>query len=368
MQDFEPGQRVNHPKHGPCVVTFVGEEYIGVEFEGGSHALLKRESFVPKPDEGAGGAPEEEAPAEPLPWPTSTFVRERPDAKHFMGSHWEPFFDSADTVLKQLPQIAPRAQLWIGFADTYPAPRQAPGDWARGFALVWPAQRQGLILTVRVGGETNDIMSLFPFISDGTQHTLRLDRVTVWESGVEAQIEATWGDASITFFDAGFLVNRGWYEAGEDYDFILTGIAYSAKPATVIELPVTPHPDDLAWQRALAEKRGEPPLEPMTSLQLEGAALLIPIPEWDADDYEFRAPVKSVKEIAGDVLGQTGWIVRATVMRFDDRDADLDILITRRAWKGEAPPAVGKDIGGRLWLRGRLWYPKTWYRGEAGRR
>jgi hypothetical protein len=88
------------------VVTFVGEEYIGVEFEGGSHALLKRESFVFRPEEGAGGHLEEEAPAEPLPWPASTFVPERPDAKHFMGSHWEPFFDGADTVLN--PDHAPR--------------------------------------------------------------------------------------------------------------------------------------------------------------------------------------------------------------------------------------------------------------------
>lgn len=36
----------------------------------------------------------------------------------------------------------------------------------------------------------------------------------------------------------------------------------------------------------------------------------------------------------------------------------LDILITRRAWTGEAPPQVGQDIEGRLWLQGYLWMPR----------
>lgn len=44
-------------------------------------------------------------------------------------------------------------------------------------------------------------------------------------------------------------------------------------------------------------------------------------------------------------------------MRFGDEDGDLDILITRRAWQGDAPPRVGQDIEGQLWLQGRLWMP-----------
>jgi hypothetical protein len=45
-------------------------------------------------------------------------------------------------------------------------------------------------------------------------------------------------------------------------------------------------------------------------------------------------------------------------MRFGDEDADLDILITRPAWTGDARPQVGQDIEGRLWLQGHLWMPR----------
>ena len=85
--------------------------------------------------------------------------------------------------------------------------------------------------------------------------------------------------------------------------------------------------------------------------------MFLPIGEWDVDDYSFHAPVKSVEEFK-DWLGQNGWRVRATVMRFGNEDADLDIVITRRAWSGEAPPQVGQDIEGRLWLQGYLWMPR----------
>lgn len=69
------------------------------------------------------------------------------------------------------------------------------------------------------------------------------------------------------------------------------------------------------------------------------------------DDYQLRAPIKQVTEFQ-DFLGQEGWRVRATVFRFGDEDADLDIVITRRAWSGDQPPHVGQDIEGTLWLQG----------------
>lgn len=90
-------------------------------------------------------------------------------------------------------------------------------------------------------------------------------------------------------------------------------------------------------------------------MHFNGAAIFLPIESWDIDDHEFRAPVKSVTPFEG-WLGQDGWQLRATVMRVgdDDRDLDLDILVTRRAWSGDAPPQVGQDIRGRLWLQGSL--------------
>lgn len=58
------------------------------------------------------------------------------------------------------------------------------------------------------------------------------------------------------------------------------------------------------------------------------------------------------------MLGQHAWRVRVTVLRLSDRepeDVNLDIVITERAWKGDALPRVGQEIEGHLWLQGRLW-------------
>ena len=38
-------------------------------------------------------------------------------------------------------------------------------------------------------------------------------------------------------------------------------------------------------------------------------------------------------------------------------DIDLDFLITRKVWDQEAPPKIGTDIEGTLWLQGHLWHP-----------
>ncbi len=102
---------------------------------------------------------------------------------------------------------------------------------------------------------------------------------------------------------------------------------------------------------------GQRPHEENFTLSFEGAALLLPVTGWDVDDYEFRARVKSVEPFA-DWLGQDGWRVRATVLRFGDDDGDLDIFVTRRAWSGEVPPASGQDIEGRFWLQGWLSTPE----------
>lgn len=368
MTNFKNGQSLIHPEHGPCTVAFVGQSYVGVEFEGGAHALFRKEAFN---NETPQGKSLERMSAEPdgaaMEWPESTFISESPDAKHFMGSHWEPFVDDMGEILSRLPEIAPEARRWLGFGEVHAATRTLPDHWMQGFALTWPGQRQGLMLSLICGRKANEIVSLFPFLTDGGQHTLKLDKVIVWDGGAEAHIEAAWGESEITFFDVGFLVNRLWYETGRNYEFILSGIAYNVQRSTVMEIPSTRHPDDVAWEIMLAEKFGQPRPEISSVLNLRGMVMFLPAEGWDADDYKFRGPVKSVKKVDGDVLGQTGWIVRTTVMRFREEEADLDILITRRAWKHDQPPSAGQDIEGSLWLQGYLWDTEDFASGDPKR-
>ena len=352
-QNLVIGSRITHGAHGSGSVTFVGTDYLGINFDGSGEALIRRETLekdVPSPP------PAPPATSEPLPWPTSTFNVEGDDAQHYLGSHWEPFVEDSKELMKRLPEIVPQAMLQTGYGVDRESARPLPEEWAKGFELVWPLRVQGLALILKAEKEASMIVSLFPFFATGSQHSLTLRQVSVWEGGLEAQITASWGECEVTFFDTQFLINRGWYEAGKDYDFIFSGMAYSAKPAEKREWKVNRHPDEVAWMN-MRLKEGEKPHEAECTMTLDGAAMFLPINEWDVDDYSFHAPVKSVAEFE-DWLGQKGWRVRATVMRFSDEDADLDIVITQRAWSGETAPQVGQDIEGRLWLQGYLWMPK----------
>jgi hypothetical protein len=353
LKDLIVGSRIVHPVHGAGTVTFVGTDYLGIAFDAGGEALVRRESL----DAAAPVAAEPQAPtSEALPWPDSTFVPERDDAEHSLGLHWRPFAEDAKDILSRIPEMLPAALLQTGYGETRKPSRAEPEGWAKGLQLVWPLRTHGLALILRLEAGATALVSLFPFNATGSQQTLTVEEVVVWKSGVEAQITTRWGDSEVTFFDSQYLINRTWYEAGKDYDFILSGMAYAARPAEQFELPFQQHPDVVAWtNRHLPE--GAAPFEAESTLSLGGMAVFMPIPEWDADDYGFRGPVKSVKEFR-DWLGQDGWRVRTTVMRFDDEDADLDILITRRAWSGTEPPRAGQEIEGELWLQGYLWMPR----------
>lgn len=355
-KDLQVGIVTIHPVHGECKVTFVGEDRVGVEFENGRHALLPKSSFSPDDEETRLELARIAEASKPRPatWPENTFVPEPSNTKHFMGSHWDPFEEDRTAVLKRLPEMLAKAQLQKGYGQFYAAVRAVPTDWPRGAHLIWPGPEHGVTVTLRSEKTANMVTSIYPCIGGASEVSVRIDRVLVWEGGVEAQIDAEWNGVPVTFFDTHFLINRAWYEAGESYNFILAGLAYAAKPSEIMELPFTPNPEQVAWERVLAELNGTPaPAEPK-SLSLKGMAILMPVSDWDADDYSFRGPVKSVKP-ADQVLGQEAWRVRITVMRCDDQDMDLDVFITHRVWQGKLPPQVGDDVEGHLWLQGRLW-------------
>ena len=50
-------------------------------------------------------------------WPKSTFEWEDGSRKHYGGSHWNPFFDSPDEVIRALPEMIP--------TGLFPVPWQA---------------------------------------------------------------------------------------------------------------------------------------------------------------------------------------------------------------------------------------------------
>lgn len=355
MPEFIIGATVVHPVHGPCTVTFVGETRVGVQFADGSNALLLKESFSPdykwtRRDLQA----REEAMARPASWPESTFFPCAPEVQHYMGAHWEPFTEDPELIVAGLPELMAKAQLLMGFGSFYEAPRPLPDGWPKGAQVIWPGPENGIVVTVRTGEEAHMITSFYPCIHGADETTVQIDKVVLWEEGVDAQLRVCWNGIPFSFFDTHFLANRAWYEAGETYDFILAGIAYSARPAEVMDLPYTSNPEQVQWQAILNEMQGRPPEETPKYLSLRGIAMLIPIDGWDIDEYQFRGPVRRVRPGPA-LLDSPSWFVRLPLMRSDDQEFEVEVLITERAWAGREPPIENQDIEGYLWLQGRMW-------------
>ncbi|MBN8728458.1 MAG: hypothetical protein J0H15_12255 [Xanthomonadales bacterium] len=367
MDNWKVGDAIDHAVHGRGTITFVGTDYVGVRFDDGRDAMLRTGALHAAGADSATAQPADDpqAPAA-TEWPENTFVADQAAERHSMGSHWKPFAEDAGHIFTRLPEWLPQMDLFRVYGDFFKPRRALPEDWPTGLALCWPDVHGGVVTVLRQGAEANELVSLFPYHERGIQVRLAVDVVHVWEGGLEAQVEASWGEAPIAFYDVGFVSNRGWYEAGQACEFILLGIAYSAGTPKVMSLPFNPHPDQARWLAAIGAEEGESSVAPPQELDLSGMAMLVPVLEWDRDDYQFRGTVKEVQELA-DVLGQQAWRLVVTVMRLgeeNDEDADLAILVTRRAWRDETPPVPGMAVDGTLWLQGRLWQPE---RGRTGR-
>ncbi|MEQ1487431.1 MAG: hypothetical protein ABL920_02975 [Methylotenera sp.] len=353
--DFEIGDRVHHFKFGAGVVVAFsqmedGGKTIEVDFEtSGINLLLLAHVKLQKVNDDALQAKK----IKHHNWPASTFVHEPADQPHYMGSHWEAFCED-QAILKNLPEYLIEQNVQQGYGSFYPSPLALLDNAPKAFQHNYINHNMGLSSVMESTSEGNFIRTIFPFCSKGAQTSLRLERVHVWDDRLEAQIEANWQGLEIFFFDTRFIHDRAWYVTQHEYEFILTGIAYSAKLAErhvikikhspeviqrMIEMGVIEHADDFSGE-----------------LDTSQAAVLLPIAEWDRDDYQFQGKIKELVTF-DDFLGQSGWLATVVVMRTlaDDLDQDLKIVITQRAWQAETPPEVETYIQGALWLQGYLW-------------
>ena len=106
-------------------VTFIGTDYLGIAFNGGGEALFRRDSL-------AKNAPTVLEPMEPARetplWPASTFILKGKDARHFLGSHWDPFVENLKDLLGRLPEILPNALVQTGYGESRQPARSVPDD------------------------------------------------------------------------------------------------------------------------------------------------------------------------------------------------------------------------------------------------
>jgi hypothetical protein len=343
---LNPGDRVVHQKFGKGIVRVVknyeerNDISVTVQFDipyGSVRTILG--SFLTRiahddPD-----------------WPADTFTQEEVDEQD-VQSCWKPF-EGASYLGQHSDEIGASKLITTCLSNLKGAPFPVPPTWPEGVYLDWPSHESG-VRTVEIVTPTEDwldLVTVFPFFSMGSRHTATLEQVVVRKNGCEANIAALLGEASIDFYDTAYLINRAWYKAGREYEFILTGIAYTARPASSERFTIRQDPEVAAWIARRERERGHevlPDLEPVFSMK--GMAALLPMEEGNRDEYTFRGPIQSIQEI-DDILGWRAWLIEVTVLRFSE-DVNFKILVTRSAWQGDEPPEVGTDVEGSLWLQG----------------
>lgn len=280
------------------------------------------------------------------------------------GSHWESFFDDVRVLLKALPRIIQESKLALTYADNKSAkPYPFPSDEPKGALLVWPIPRFGLIAAIELDPQSgaNKLISAYPWVSEGVQHTIRVERIRLWPNRLEAQIDALVGAdevLSLTFFDPLFAANRAFYKKNEIYQFVLVGFPYvfeivDPAPIVINDLEKAGRLRTMMYKDDSSQRDTHEPLV----FETKGMAAFLPRGDLATDDYEFQGPVKSVTEFYTEMLGQQAWRVRITVSRIDDRDFDIDLCLTRKVLGDGRLPKIGDDVRGILWLQGYLWMP-----------
>ncbi len=357
MKRYQVGERIAHRKFGPGTILSVesdevivvnfdrsGRKRIAIDYAPLSRNLTKFEDAI-KPDSAAYQK-----------WLSETFEIKDDKAVHYHGNHWQPFLDDLSALIKRMPEIIPKALDVVSYASNNKAEKPRPADWPRAICRAWPLRVRGMATVITAINSKPHLVAWYPFDAEGSQQEITLTKVHVWKNGVEGQIECRCGGALFTFFDTLFSANRIWYEIGEVFQVILTGIAYSADKAEdkILQAFNPPLPEHIKQENP--ELAATWSNEPTIPVHTRGMSVFMPIPEWDRDEYFFRGPIKSVKEM--EILDQMAWKVRATVLReLENGEMDLDIIVTKKVWGDKSAPQVGEDIEGSLWLQGYLAYP-----------
>lgn len=176
----------------------------------------------------------------------------------------------------------------------------------------------------------DELWTAYPFVKDGIEHEIAIDGIEEWINEQEAQIRCSLGDASLAFFDTMYFKNKGIYEQGKKYTFLLSALAYSLTKTE---------------PKTLTDRDGR-------ELSTKGMAVFFPFEKGDIDDFIFQVPVKEV--IESKFGNKTVYKIKAPLFRLDgEDDVDLFIFVLANRTEGYVP-AVGDDITGVMWLQGHI--------------
>ncbi|HRQ82735.1 MAG TPA: hypothetical protein PKZ97_16615 [Azospirillaceae bacterium] len=236
-----------------------------------------------------------------------------------------------------------------------------PGE-PEGELLTWPGARCGLAMLVAARDGQPMLTALWPFTTDGAEHEIRIDKVSLAPDRLQAVIEGTIGDTlSLAWLDVQFAVDRAYYAAGSVHQVVLAGIAHQFDVGAPPPVRIAP---DAPNYQVLRQELDAEALDDDGAIVVhtDGMAAIFPLDGAPMTLHSIQGPVKRIDEYGGEMFGRKIWRLRITVARIGDgydTDVDLDVFLTDVVLDGRLLPAVGDDVSATVRLQGRIWRPNV---------
>lgn len=191
-------------------------------------------------------------------------------------------------------------------------------------------------------------VTAYPAPREGIARRLFIHEVEEVCLGLEGWVHgATASGVAISFFATDYFMHPERYTKGSEVDVSLSGLAYALRPAVshrfTLDLPD-------ALRGSLEVEEGRPKDEPL-EITTEGAAILLPMQDWEPFDYEFQGPVKQRTRVVHEATPFS--YLSVTVARPEDDDIDILVLAGDHIVDGELPD-VDSNIAGNMCILGRL--------------
>ncbi len=231
-------------------------------------------------------------------------------------------------------------------------------DEPAGDLLVTPMVRSGLVILTKPADGNTSIQSMWPFVTEGVQHEVEIDRIVIAPNRLEAMIVGTLPSGlEVTWHDVQFAVDRAFYAAGSVHEILLAGFAHELRPAS--DAPITVPADKGQWAgvRELFPDSFNP--DGSLTIQTKSLAALLPCDSTSPEFCEVRGPVRKIARYTGELFGRTTDIVTLTVHRDGDKEIDLAVYVTDHVLGAAALPKVGDDFAALVRLVGRIWQPNV---------
>ena len=187
-----------------------------------------------------------------------------------------------------------------------------------------------------------EFVTAFPVCWDGTTRALEIDEARLVDGDVEAVVRARLHAEGglLWFFDPHHFAQPNRYQPGAQRDFVLAGLAYMLRPASIDTVEVK-EGDMLKMHRARVFEK-DPTVDPETitsvSISFSEAAFLFPQPD-HPENAEFMTTVEHVDDF--ELLGLRFWRVWATFIRLKEGDPFRLPLYASEAILGDYRPKAG---------------------------